>query len=173
MVRRATNLGIPFKMDGNPELSPPCLLPAFYFLPLSGNKTKQPLAGKKSLTDIRRLRRYRRFLAVELSRVFLPISPSFRVHSRARRTDSFSPLLLTSVFVALPPTSRRRARHLGGYICPCFKLGVITWSPFYGVAFSTNHYITHGWGGSSGLVSTPLCVFWIFFGPLTGMVLLI
>ena len=65
------------------------LLPAFYFLPLSGNKTKQPLGGKKSLTDIRRLRclRCRRFFAVGFS-----LSPHFSLffaftHPRDGRTD--------------------------------------------------------------------------------------
>ena len=41
--------------DGHPQLRSVSLslLPAFYFLPLSGNKTKQPLAGKKvSLTSV-------------------------------------------------------------------------------------------------------------------------
>ena len=65
------------------------LLPAFYFLPLSGNKTKQPLGGKKVL--LTSVVVYVVFVAdgfSPLGSVFLPISLSFsRSLTRARRTD--------------------------------------------------------------------------------------
>lgn len=105
------------------------LLPAFYFLPLSGNKTKQPLGGKKVLlTSVV----YVVFVAdgfSPLGSVFLPISLSFsRSLTRATdgRTDSFSPILLTSVFehtttiIMSPP--RRVARPSQKDICYCFQL---------------------------------------------------
>ena len=57
-IRSFMSQGMLLTMDGHPQLrsvslSLPPFLPAFYFLPLSGNKTKQPLAGKKvSLTSV-------------------------------------------------------------------------------------------------------------------------
>ena len=83
------------------------LLPAFYFLPLSGNKTKQPLGGKKVLlTSVVASR----FFAVEFS---LSLSLPFRVHSGARRTDgqfqsySITPPLNASAVLLEPRIIRR------------------------------------------------------------------